>query len=129
MGPVSYYDIAGRERVFKLIDYPSEWHALDPAFEWIQQNAAPNAVIATTVPHLAYLRTGHKAVLPPFERDEQTANRLLAEVPVSYIVIDRFGQPGISERYAAPAVAERPENWQLVFTAPDHETRVYERSR
>ena len=56
MGPVSYYDTAGRERVFKLIDYPSEWHALDPAFEWIRQNAAPNAVIATTVPHLAYLR-------------------------------------------------------------------------
>ena len=128
MGPVSYYDTAGRERVFKLIDYPSEWHALDPAFEWIRQNAAPNAVIATTVPHLAYLRTGHKAVLPPFERDEQTANLMLAEVPVSYIVIDRFGQPGISERYAAPAVAERPENWQLVFTAPDHETRVYARN-
>ena len=68
-------------------------------------------------------------MLPPFERNEQTANRLLAEVPVSYIVIDRFGQPGISERYAAPAVAERPENWQLVFTAPDHKTRIYERNR
>jgi len=128
MGPVSYYDTAGGERVFKLIDYPSEWHALDPAFEWLRQNAAPNAVIATTVPHLAYLRTGHKAVLPPFERDEPTANRLLAEVPVSYIVIDRFGQPGISERYAAPAVAERPEKWQLVFTAPDRKTRVYARN-
>lgn len=128
MGSVSYYDSAGRERVSRLLDYGSEWHALDPAFEWIRQNAAPNAVIATTVPHLAYLRTGHKAVLPPFERDEQTANRLLAEVPVSYIVIDRFGQPGISERYAAPAVAESPENWQLVFTAPDLKTCVYARN-
>ena len=99
MGPVSYYDITGRERVFKLIDYPSEWHALDRAFEWLRRNAAPSTIVATTVPHLAYLRTGHKAVLPPFERNEETANRLLAEVPVSYVVIDRFGQPGISERY------------------------------
>ena len=129
MGPVSYYDITGRERVFKLIDYPSEWHALDRAFEWLRRNAAPSTIVATTVPHLAYLRTGHKAVLPPFERDEETANRLLAEVPVSYVVIDRFGQPGISERYLAPVVAQRPQDWRLVFTAPDQQTRIYERTR
>jgi hypothetical protein len=129
MGPVSYYDASGRERVYKLIDYPSEWHALDPAFEWIRRNAATTAVIATTVPHLAYLRTGHKTVLPPFERDPDTASRLLDQVPVSYLVLDRFGQPGISERYAAPIVARRPQDWQLVFTAPDLETRVYARTR
>jgi hypothetical protein len=129
MGPVSYYDATGRERVFKLIDYPSEWHALDPAFEWVRRNAAPTAVIATTVPHLAYLRTGHKAVLPPFERDSDTASRLLDQVPVSYVVLDRFERPGISERYAAPVVAERPQDWRLVFTAPDLVTRVYERTR
>ena len=129
MGPVSYYDITGRERVFKLIDYPSEWHALDRAFEWLRRNAAPSTIVATTVPHLAYLRTGHKAVLPPFERNEETANRLLAEVPVSYVVIDRFGQPGISERYLAPVVAQRPQDWRLVFTAPDQQTRIYERTR
>jgi hypothetical protein len=129
MGLVSYYDPAGRERVFKLIDYGSEWHALDPAYEWIRRNGATGTVIATTVPHLAYLRTGHKAVLPPFERDPDTANRLLDEVPVTYLVTDNFGQPGVSERYAAPLVAERPQDWRLVFTAPDLETRVYERTR
>jgi hypothetical protein len=86
-------------------------------------------VIATTVPQLAYLRTGRKAVLPPFERDPDTASRLLDEVPVNYLVIDSFGRPGISERYAAPLVAQKPQNWRLVFTAPDDLTRVYERSR
>jgi hypothetical protein len=129
MAPVSYYDAAGRERVFKLIDYPSEWHALDPAFEWIRRNAVPNTVIATTIPHLAYLRTGHKAVLPPFEQDVDLANRLLAEVPVNYVVLDSFERPGISERYAAPVVAQRAQDWQLVFTAPDLKTRVYARTR
>jgi hypothetical protein len=129
MGPVSYYDADGRERVFKLIDYGGEWHALDPAFEWIRRNAATTAVIATTVPHLAYLRTGHKAVLPPFERDVDTASHLLDEVPVSYLVLDTFGSPGISERYAALVVAQRSQDWRLVFTAPDLVTRVYERTR
>ena len=42
---------------------------------------------------------------------------------------DSFGKPGISERYAAPLVAKRPEAWRLVFTAPDQLTCVYERNR
>jgi len=128
MEPISYYDAAGRERVFKLIDYGSEWHALDPAFEWVRRNASAPAVIATIVPHLAYLRTGHKAVLPPFERDPDTEHHLLDELPVSYLVVDTFGRPGTTERYAAPVVTKRPQDWRLVFTAPDGMTRVYERS-
>jgi len=128
MKPVSYFDAAGRERILKLLGYGSEWHALDPAFEWIRRNAAPTAVIATTVPHLAYLRTGHKAVLPPFESDPDTAGQLLDEVPVGYLVLDRFGRPGVSERYAGPLVAQKPADWRLVFTAPDGKTRVYERT-
>ena len=129
MGLVSYYDRAGREQVYKLSDYGSEWHALDPSFEWIRRNAPTTAVIATTVPHLAYLRTGRKAVLPPFERDPDTASRLLDEVPVNYLVIDSFGRPGISERYAAPLVAAKPTEWQLLFSAPGGKSEVYERKR
>ena len=48
-------------------------------------------MVATTVPHLAYLRTHHKAVLPPLERDTDTAGRLLDEVPVSYLVLTSLG--------------------------------------
>lgn len=129
MSLVSYYDSSGRERTFKLIDYGPEWHSLDFAFEWLRRNADSAAVIGTTVPHLAYLRTGHKAVLPPFEQDPGTATHLLDEVPVTYLVTDSFGRPGVSERYAAPLVAERTGDWRLVFTAPDEATRVYERNR
>lgn len=128
MQPVSYFDAAGQERILKLLGYGSEWHALDPAFQWIRRNAAADSVIATTVPHLAYLRTGHKAVLPPFVRDPDTALHLLDEVPTSYLVVDRFARPGVSERYAGPVVAQKPADWRLVFTAPDGETRVYERT-
>jgi hypothetical protein len=129
MAPISYYDVAGRERLLKLIAYGGEWHALDPAFEWIRKNASPNAVIGTIVPQLAYLRTGHKTVLPPFEIDPETEHRLLDDVPVSYLVFDTFGKPGTTERYAAPVITQRPQNWRLVFTAPVGATRVYERTR
>ena len=129
MDPINYYDAAGQERVFKIYDYGKGFHALDPAFEWIRLNAPATAVIGTSVPHLAYLRTGHKAVLPPFERDPKAASYLLDEVPVSYLVLDEFGLPGISEGYATPAVRQRPQDWRLVFAVPDDPTRVYERTR
>jgi len=79
---------------------------------------------------LAYLRSGHKTVLPPFEPDPTIANQLLNEVPVSYLVLDNFGpSPGITERYVAPVTAKSSANWRLVFTAPDNKTEVYERLR
>ena len=127
--PVSYYDATGQERVFPLLTYDQHWHALDPAFEWIRRNTDANAVIATTLPQLAYLRSGHKAILPPLERDPEVAGRLLDEVPVSYLVLDGLGPPPISEHYAAPVITRWPENWRLVYTAPGDGAKVYERQR
>jgi hypothetical protein len=127
---VSYYDAAGRERRFRVLAYGRDWAALDSAFEWVRQNAKEDAVLATAVPQLAYLRSRHRTVLPPFESDLATASLLLDQVPVSYLVLDDFGKsPGITERYTAPLVAKRPEEWRLVFTAPDKKTQVYERVR
>jgi hypothetical protein len=127
--PVSYYDASGHERVHRLLTYEPHWHALDRAFEWVRQNAQPNAVIATTVPQLAYLRSGHKAVLPPLDPDTRQASRLLDEVPVSFLILDTLGRPPISDRYAAPVVAHQPEGWRLAYTAPDGGAKVYERIR
>ena len=127
--PVSYYDAAGQEQSLPLHLYGPSWHSLDLAFEWVRQHATAGAVVATTVPHLAYLRTRHKAVLPPLERDTETAGRLLDEVPVSYLVLDELGTPPISTGYAAPIIAQRPENWRLVYAAPGGGTKVYERVR
>jgi hypothetical protein len=109
----------------RLLTYEPVWHAL----EYIRRRAEPSKVIATSVPHLAYLRTGHRAVLPPLEPDPETAARYLDAVPVSFLVLDELGLPGISERYAAPVVARHPASWRLVYTAPDNKARVYERVR
>jgi hypothetical protein len=127
--PVSYYDAAGCERRLQLLTYDGGWHSFDGAFEWVRRHVPADEVIATSIPHLAYLRTGHKAVLPPFDPDVESASRLLDEVPVKYLVIDQLARPGISERYAAPIVARKTADWHLVFTATDNRTRVYERTR
>jgi hypothetical protein len=127
--PVSYYDASGRERKLRLLTYRRPWHSLDSAFEWVRRHAKKGAVVGTAVPQMAYLRTEHKTVLPPFEPNVTKAARLLDEVPVDYLVIDQLGEPHISDRYAAPVVVSQPKAWRLVFTAPDAGAKVYERVR
>jgi hypothetical protein len=127
--PVSYYREDGSEQPGRLLTYEPAWHALDPAFEYLRRHAEPDAVIATSVPHLAYLRSGRRAVLPPMVTDPDTAARYLDAVPASYLVIDEFGRPGIAERYAAPVIDTHPNDWRLVYTTPGTGVRVYARVR
>jgi hypothetical protein len=127
--PVSYYREDGTEQPDRLLTYEPVWHALDPAFEYLRRHAEPNAVVATSVPHLAYLRSGRRAVLPPMVTDPDTAARYLDAVPASYLVIDQLGRPGIAERYAAPVIDTHPTDWRLVYTTPGTGVRVYARIR
>ena len=57
---------------------------------WIDAHAPPDAIVATTSPHLCYLLTGRRAVLPPMEIDPVHARRLLEAVPVSYVIVDEL---------------------------------------
>jgi hypothetical protein len=126
---VSYYREDGTERAARLLTYEPVWHALDPAFEYLRRHAEPDAVIATSVPHLAYLRSRRRAVLPPMVTDPDTAARYLDAVPANFLVVDEFGRPGIAERYAAPVIATHPNDWRLVYTTPGTGVRVYARVR
>jgi hypothetical protein len=127
--PISYYAADGTERPGRLLTYEPVWHALDPALEYLRRTAAPSEIIATSVPHLAYLRTGHRAVLPPLESNPDRAARYLDAIPASYLVLDQLGLPGISERYAGPVIERHPDSWRLVYTTPGTGVRVYRRVR
>jgi hypothetical protein len=127
--PVSWYDRAGHEHPYRLLTYEPVWHALDPALEWVRRHAPPDAVLATSVPQLAYLRTDRKTVMPPLDPDPVAAAHLLDSVPASYLLVDRLGLPGISERYVAPLVIGRAGEWRLAFTSPDGQAQVYARVR
>jgi hypothetical protein len=124
---VTHHDPAGATVTYRPLVYPVDWPPLDDAFEWVRANTAPDAVIASAVPHLSYLRTGRLSVLPPLEPRPDSALALMAQVPVSYVVLDDFDEPGVSRRYAGPAVASRPDQWRLAYTAPGGRARVFER--
>ena len=85
--------------------------------------------IHSVLPQLAYLRSEHQAVVPPFEVNPERAIELRDQVPVSYLVVDDLKRPPISDRYAAPVVKHRLDNWKLVYTSPGETTQVYERVR
>jgi Predicted membrane protein (DUF2079) len=100
------------------------WQAWEKAVAWIDAHAPPDAIVATTSPHLCYLLTGRRAVLPPMEIDPAHARRLLEAVPVSYVIVDELEFADMSRRYALPAVESHPANWRLVHEIDN--TRIYE---
>jgi hypothetical protein len=106
---------AGQGRTNPLLFYhDSSWDAWDETAEWMRIHARPDAIIATSAPHLLYLRTGLQAVLPPMEADPERMRRLLDGVPVSYVIVDRLAFLDISRRYARPAIESDPTHWRLV---------------
>jgi hypothetical protein len=126
---VTYYDASGNEIKYPLFYYDSRWEPVNTALEWLRRRAQPGEVVAAAAPHSTHLRTGLKAVLPPLEADSELAARLLDSVPVKYVVLDTLGIPGISERYAAPAVEKHPQLWKLIYLAPGGGARIYERAQ
>ncbi len=128
--PVTFHDTAGRATTTaRLLFYDPQAAALDAALEQVRQRARPGDVMATTMPHWAYLRTGVKAILPPMEADHEEARRLLDTVPVRFVVLDELRYPQISQRYASPAVEGHPALWHRIYETSDGQARLYERVR
>jgi hypothetical protein len=87
-----HHDVAYEQRgqlvEYKLFYYAPLGTAFDQALDWLQHRAEPSDVIAATDPQWVYLRTGRKAVLPPFEPNGKTAQRLIDTVPVKYLIVE-----------------------------------------
>lgn len=126
---VTHHAPGGATITYRPLVYPPDWPPLDDAFEWVRSHAAPDAIIASAVPHMSYLRTGRRSVLPPLVTPPDSALRLMAQLPVAFVVLDRFDEPGVSRRYAGPAVESRPDQWRLAYTAAGGGARVFERTR
>ncbi len=94
--------------------YDRAWADWEKAVDWIGENAPENAIVATTSPHFCYLKTGRHAVFPPMEADPVKAERLLNDVPVTYVIVDELTFLDISRRYAVPALALAPGRWEVV---------------
>jgi hypothetical protein len=125
---VTYLDARGVPHEQRLFFYTQAWRTHDAALDWLRSAVRPEDVIATSTPHWANLKTGARAVLPPFEADVRTARRLLEAVPVRYLVVDSLEFVDVSRRYAAPVARAYSREWQLIYSSPDSTSRIYRRA-
>ena len=127
---VSYRDDNGKEHRYLLLYYKPDWPSHDEALDWLKEHSDRSGIVATSTPHWAYLKTGLKSVMPPFDRDVHEAQRLMDSVPVSYLILDSFSADtsvDISRRYAAPVVNAFPERWELTYSSAGGDSKIYRR--
>ena len=100
---------------YRLFFYMDSYRALDSGVDWLMAHAKPNDVIAVSMPHWVYLRTGNKTVMPPFESDPIKAEQLLESVPVTYLILDE-GLAIDSKRFMKGVVGRFPDRWKRVYS-------------
>lgn len=113
---VTYTDLNGRRQAYRLFFYHDAYRTLDGALDWLKGQAKPAEVVAVSMPHWVHLRTGLKAVMPPFEPDAVKAQQLLDSVPVTYLILDEDLAVN-TRKYTSAVVKYFPERWQRVYSA------------
>jgi hypothetical protein len=124
--PIAYVDARGESLAYKLFYYNESQRGFDEAVEYVRAHADAAHVVAAGTPHWIHLRTGLKTVMPPFERDVDTAQRLLDSVPVRYLVIGRDVVG--TERYTVPVVQRFADRWEAVHATAVGGWTVYRRT-
>ena len=120
---------APAQRLFHYAPLGTEY---DEALDWLRVRADRADVIAATDPQWAYLRTGLKSVLPPFELSGTKAQRLVDTVPVKYLIVETRPQSlglGAYHRYTAALLRENPASWTLLWRSSAGNIEVHQRTR
>jgi hypothetical protein len=125
--PAVMTDASGRTHHYRLFFYDPTWRMHDDGLDWLGRQQPHRGTIATSTPHLAYLRTGMPAVMPPYEIDPAKAAELMAGVPVTYLVVDQLSFLDVSRRYGAPVAHWAVDEWPLVYATNDSGPRIYRR--
>jgi len=125
--------VRSETRYGKLVDYHLFYYdaaskSLDEGLDWLKRKTKADEVVATSMPHWAYLREGLKAVRPPLEANSERAQTLLDSVPVAYVVVDKSDE-GYSNAFILPLLQGNPRAWRLVYADERGPVRVYERVR
>jgi hypothetical protein len=114
-GAATYHDRHGATVSAWLFFYGIDgYRDLDAALDWLRTDARPGDVVAASMPAWVYVRTGLKAVMPPFERDRDTMQALLDSVPVRYVVVDA-SPIDFARDYALAVLKSSPERWSRVY--------------
>jgi hypothetical protein len=119
MGQTAYLDRNGHVVTSRLFFYKKGgYRELDAGLDWLMAHAQSSDVVAASMPHWVYLRTGLKSVMPPFERDLETMQTLLDSVPVTYVLVDA-SSVNFTRDYTLPLLKRASDRWALVHTVDD----------
>jgi hypothetical protein len=128
-GDAHYVDASGVEQPYPLFYYDKEWREFDAALGWLRNHAPPGAIVVTSCPQLVNLMLHFKSVMPPMESNVDAAQRLLDDVPVTFLIVDDLDFSDSSRRYLGPVITAYGDRWKKVFTAPSTATTIYQRTR
>ena len=115
----------GRPVGYRLFYYGTGFADFDAGLDWLNGREAHGGMLATGDPQWAHLRTGRKAVLPPFVLDGREGQRLIDTVPVEYLFVST--DPDAYQRFTTPLIAANPQAWRQVWKGPNGVVRIFER--
>ena len=69
------------------------------------------------------MRTGLKAVMPPFELNPDKAQELLDAVPVTYLLLEE----NFTKKYVSSVLQAHPILWNEIYSSPDDICKIYRR--
>ena len=119
------YDLPdGRVARLRVFGYFPNERALNGGLSWLMKHAQPNDIVATYAPQWAYLRTGLKAVMPPFELNPERAQKLLDSVPVTYLIFE----DNFTKRYVSLVTQSYPNIWREIYSDQHGSFKIYERA-
>jgi hypothetical protein len=107
----------------RLFFYRPSYAALDVAVDWLRARARPTDILASSMPHTLYIRTGLHSVMFPFEREAARAQSDLDSVPVRFLISQR----GDKVRYVADLVSSGAA-WKRIYSDPEAGLQIYERT-
>jgi hypothetical protein len=126
--PAEYVAADGRRHPYALFFYDETWRDHDVALAWLAAHGDRRAVVVTSTPQWAYLKTGLQAVMPPYEPEAANAQGLLDGVPAGYLLVDNLSFLDVSRRYIRPVLEAYPDRWRLVYEAGSEGPRIYQRA-
>jgi hypothetical protein len=124
LATATYQGRDGLDRPYTVIWFPKNFAAFQSALRWLKRQPRRDEIAAVSMPHWAYIETGFKSVMTPFQSDPATVQRLLESVPVSFLIIETTG----SYNTHLPEVIEKfPNKWERVYSSIPGGAEVYRR--
>jgi hypothetical protein len=122
-----YKDGYGRQRPYNIIHNSGQYGQTEEILEWLEGRADRNAVIAVTMPHWVYIRSGFKAVMPPLITDREKSQALIDTVPASFVIVEQLLMNDNFNTFFPRLVESSPDTWKLVYSKQGNPVKLYAR--